>query len=139
MVAAMKASVWVTLVICSFLPRSGLAARPLFADPRETFGAVRGPAQLPAGALAVYGYLGAPELGLGLRQGFEPLEAELVVRGDYLDLSFAVEALLRQSGLRAGGAGDRAVPRARLRRELGHHVHRPAELRLRRGSAPAAG
>lgn len=89
-------------ILSLLLACSALAAEPVFADKRATFGAVRAPAQLPAGALAFYGYIGAPEVGMGLRQGFEPLELELVARVDYLAVSFAGEALVRRTLLRTG-------------------------------------
>lgn len=81
-----------------------VAAEPLFEDKRLTFGAMRAPAQLPAGALALYGFVGAPEVGLGLRQGLRPLELELVARVDYLAVSFAGEALLRKRLFKAANA-----------------------------------
>ena len=45
------------------------------ADPRVT-GGVMAPASLPAGTNALYGFVGAPEVGAGYRQGFGLVEFE---------------------------------------------------------------
>ena len=45
------------------------------AEPRVT-GGVMAPASLPAGTNALYGFVGAPELGVGYRQGFGLVEFE---------------------------------------------------------------
>lgn len=50
------------------------AAEPV-PTPRVT-GAVMAPAFLPAGSNALYGFVGAPELGVGYRQGFGTVEFE---------------------------------------------------------------
>lgn len=47
-------------------------------------GGVLAPAALPAGAMAVYGLLGAPEIGGGFRQGFQYFEIEARVMINYL-------------------------------------------------------
>ena len=62
---------------------------------QETFGGAVAPAILPAGATAFYGYLGVPEVGGGFRQGFGLIEAEARGRFHYLQLSGAVEGLLK--------------------------------------------
>lgn len=63
-------------------------------SPREV-GAVMAPAALPAGALAVYGILGAPEVGGGYRQGFPGVELEARALFNYLELSGVLEAGVR--------------------------------------------
>ena len=51
------------------------AAEPAISAERVT-GGVMGPASLPAGTNALYGFVGAPELGVGYRQGFGLIEFE---------------------------------------------------------------
>lgn len=63
------------------------------ADP-VPFGAVA-PARLPAGSTSLYGFVGAPELGAGFRQGLGPVEFNAEAAINYLDLSFAAVARLR--------------------------------------------
>lgn len=58
------------------------------------FGAVA-PAELPSGSTSLYGFVGAPELGVGFRQGLGPFEFNPEVAVNYLDLSFAAVARLR--------------------------------------------
>ena len=50
-------------------------AEPEIPTTRVT-GGVFAPASLPAGTNALYGFVGAPELGVGYRQGFGPVEFE---------------------------------------------------------------
>jgi hypothetical protein len=67
-------------------------------DPSRTdsdFGAAAVPVALPSGASSAYALLGAPELSVGYRSGFGPVEAEVRARGDFLRLSLALEALAR--------------------------------------------
>jgi hypothetical protein len=58
------------------------------------FGAVA-PARLPAGATSLYGFVGAPEIGAGFRQGLGPFELGAEASLNYLDLSFAGLARLK--------------------------------------------
>lgn len=53
------------------------------------------PAMLPAGSTAVYGYVGAPELGGGFRQGFGSVELQAEARFNYLDLGLAATGRAR--------------------------------------------
>lgn len=71
------AIVWITLAATG-------ASTP---DKKESFGAVVGPAALPAGATAAYAFVGLPEVGAGFRQGLGFGEWEGRVRVDYLTLS----------------------------------------------------
>lgn len=68
---------------------------PRLATTREEFGATLGPATLPNGAMAVYGWAGAPDLVVGVRQGFEEFELEARVRADYLDVTTGGEVHFR--------------------------------------------
>lgn len=54
-------------------------------------GGVVAPAALPAGAMAIYAMLGAPELGGGFRQGFAALELEVRLMFNYLLASAVLE------------------------------------------------
>ncbi|MDX2013434.1 MAG: hypothetical protein SFW67_24800 [Myxococcaceae bacterium] len=58
-------------------------------------GAAQAPAALPGGSLAFSGFIGAPEVGAGYRQGFSVLEFEAQARFHYLELSGLVEAGVR--------------------------------------------
>lgn len=58
-------------------------------------GGVSAPAVLPAGAIAFYGLLGAPDVGGGYRQGFGPVELEARALFNYLELSALLEAGVR--------------------------------------------
>jgi hypothetical protein len=62
---------------------------------RQTFGAVVAPAVLPSGTSAAYGYVGAPEVGAGYRQGFGLFELEGRAAFNYLQLTFSAEVLAR--------------------------------------------
>ncbi|MBM4781072.1 MAG: hypothetical protein GQE15_25545 [Archangiaceae bacterium] len=64
------------------------------ANPQATGGAFA-PAALPAGSIAFWGTLGAPELAGGYRQGFSLLEFEATARFHYLEVSGTVEAGVR--------------------------------------------
>lgn len=68
---------------------------PSLADSVEVLGGFVGPAVLPPGALSVYGYMGAPEIGAGFRQGIAGVELEVRTQLDYFQVAFAAEALLR--------------------------------------------
>ncbi len=53
------------------------------------------PAALPAGTLALWGLLGAPDVGIGYRQGFSVFELEARATFNYLLLSTIFEAGVR--------------------------------------------
>ncbi|MFO0596116.1 MAG: hypothetical protein U0228_12445 [Myxococcaceae bacterium] len=57
------------LVLLSQDPAVTVTAPPTMTEPR-VMGGVLAPAALPAGTNALYGFVGAPELGAGYRQGF---------------------------------------------------------------------
>ncbi|WP_408889780.1 hypothetical protein ACJ2CR_41135 [Myxococcus faecalis] len=61
----------------------------------DRLGAVIAPVTLPAGVTAVYGYAGAPELGVGFRQGLSLLELEARARFNWFQLSAALELVGR--------------------------------------------
>lgn len=70
---------------------------------RETqFGGVVAPVALPSGGAAAYGYVGAPEVGGGYRQGLSGLEIEGRAAFNYLMLSLAAEGLVRIPVYREG-------------------------------------
>lgn len=80
---------------------SGAAAQPAPAPaPAPTpsgqpMGGVTSPAALPAGTLALYGLVGAPDVIAGYRQGFNvannPFELEVKALFNYLQVSFKLE------------------------------------------------
>jgi len=72
---------------------TGTSAPLRAADKKESFGAVVGPAALPAGATALYAFMGLPEVGAGFRQGLGFGEWEARARVDYLTLSATGEVI----------------------------------------------
>jgi hypothetical protein len=80
----------------------GGSALAQIADRKETFGAVVGPAALPSGASAAYGYVGAPEVGAGYRQGVGPFELEGRATFNYLLVSFGLDVLAKYTVYRSG-------------------------------------
>jgi hypothetical protein len=58
-------------------------------------GAVLAPAQLPPNTTALYVMLGAPDLGVGFRQGFAAVELEARLFFNYLQAAAALEGSLR--------------------------------------------
>jgi len=90
-------------------PAAGVSASP--PAEQKGVGGVMAPAVLPAGDLAVWGVMGAPDVGAGYRQGFQPLELEARVLFNYLELSAVAEAGVKLPVMRtprftlaAGGA-----------------------------------
>jgi hypothetical protein len=79
------AILWLTLAA------TGTSTSTQTADKKESFGAVVGPAFLPAGSTAAYAFIGLPEVGVGFRQGLGIGEWEARVRVDYLTLSASGE------------------------------------------------
>lgn len=63
---------------------------------QDPLGAVVAPATLPDGATAVYGFIGAPELGVGFRQGIAGFELEARGRLQWFQLSAALELAARR-------------------------------------------
>jgi hypothetical protein len=74
-------------------PEGAVVTKPS-RSPADQGGAVA-PAALPGGSLAFSGFIGAPEVGAGYRQGFSVLEIEAQARFHYLELSGLVEAGVR--------------------------------------------
>src|SRR3954462_8207932 len=81
------AILWITLAV------TGASAPGSPSDKKESFGAVVGPAALPAGATAAYAFIGLPEVGAGFRQGLSCGEWEARARVDYLTLSITGEVI----------------------------------------------
>lgn len=69
------------------------APTQLFAE--KGAGAVLAPAQMPAHSTALYVMLGAPDLGVGFRQGFSAVELEARLFFNFLQASAALEGSLR--------------------------------------------
>ena len=76
----------------SALVMSVILAADLPPAPEKTLGAVVAPAALPPGSLSLYGILGAPELGVGYRQGIGGVELEAKGLFNVFELSALVEA-----------------------------------------------
>jgi hypothetical protein len=62
------------------------------AEDARQLGAVVAPASLPKGSLALYVLLGAPDLGVGYRQGISGIELEAKALFNLLELSGLLEA-----------------------------------------------
>lgn len=84
-----------TLTCCVIFASGAAAQEEALSDRHAQFGGAVAPAILPPGAMAFYGHLGVPEVGGGFRQGFGLLGGEVRGRFHYLQLSAAVEALLK--------------------------------------------
>jgi hypothetical protein len=86
------------------LSLSAAAKRPAVSidEREEEFGAVVGPAVLPAAASSAYAYIGVPEIGVGYRYGLGLLEFEARGRLDWRSLSLGLEALLKISAFEDG-------------------------------------
>ena len=68
----------------------------------DRLGAVVAPVVLPAGSTALYGFVGAPELGVGFRQGLGGVELEARGRLNWFQLSAALELGVRLEVLKRG-------------------------------------
>ncbi|MBU8897569.1 hypothetical protein DRW03_23120 [Corallococcus sp. H22C18031201] len=92
------------LCLCVLLVPTVSAAEG--AEPSRTaddpLGSVVGPATLPAGATALYGYMGAPEVGAGFRQGIGGLEMEARARFDWFKVAATLELAARKEVLERG-------------------------------------
>jgi hypothetical protein len=69
----------------------------------QAVGAVETPAALPGGSTALYAFIGAPELGLGFRQGFDLAELEARVTFDWVQLAGVAEIGGRMAVFKSGG------------------------------------
>jgi hypothetical protein len=65
-------------------------------EEEDPLGAVVAPTTLPDGSTAVYGFIGAPELGVGFRQGIAGFELEARGRLQWFQLSAALELAARR-------------------------------------------
>lgn len=77
-----------------------LAAEPSVASRvvpsgEQVVGGAMAPAALPAGTLALWGLIGAPDIGVGYRQGFSTFELNAALTFNYLTVSTIIEAGLR--------------------------------------------
>lgn len=70
--------------------------------PQRVTGGVLAPAKLPAGTIAMYGLLGAPEVGGGYRQGFDAVELEGRVLFHVFQLAALLEGGLKFEALSTG-------------------------------------
>lgn len=68
----------------------------------DRLGAVLVPVTLPDGTTALYGYAGAPEIGVGFRQGISGFELEARARLNWFQLSTALELAARFKVLERG-------------------------------------
>ena len=84
-------------------PREGGADVSLLRGTSEDpLGAVLAPVTLPDGATALYGFVGAPEIGVGFRQGISGFELEARARLQWFQLSAALELAVRRKVLDQG-------------------------------------
>lgn len=85
------------LVVVGLLPVVGEAQEGAVLRGEEApFGAVVAPATLPDGATALYGYMGAPEIGAGFRQGILGFELEARARFNWFQVAGVLEAVGRR-------------------------------------------
>jgi|GEM_PF-859525 len=68
----------------------------------DPLGAVLAPVTLPDGATALYGFVGAPEIGVGFRQGISGFELDARARLQWFQLSAALELAVRRKVLERG-------------------------------------
>lgn len=68
----------------------------------DRLGAVVAPVTLPDGSTSLYGFMGAPELGVGFRQGISGFELEARGRMQWLQLSASFELAVRRKVLEDG-------------------------------------
>ena len=95
----------VLLLLVLVLPGVAAAQEPATGAGSEwDFGTVLAPAALPSGAMALYGYVGVPEMGAGFRQGISGFEVEARARLDYFRLSGLFEVGARREVWRKGPA-----------------------------------
>lgn len=68
------------------------AAPAVESPPARVTGGVVAPASLPAGTNALYGFVGAPEVGAGYRQGFGVVELDARASFNLFEVSAVLEA-----------------------------------------------
>ncbi len=83
-----------TLLLTLIVAADPVAAVPSPEETRVT-GGVMAPASLPAGTNALYGFVGAPELGVGYRPGFGLIELEARGLFNIFEVSVIAEAGLK--------------------------------------------
>jgi len=69
-----------------------------------SFGTLIAPGMLPDGATSLYGYVGAPEMGAGFRQGLAHFEIEARARLDYFRLAGIFDVGVRKAVVNQGPA-----------------------------------
>jgi hypothetical protein len=89
-------SALLVLVLSSVAWAQSQGALVVSTEKSEHFGAVLGPAALPDGAIGYYGYVGAPDLAVGFRQGTWGMELETRARVDYLRLTAGLDVGVRR-------------------------------------------
>lgn len=89
-----------SLLVCSVSLAQEAAPSP--APEEGPLGSVVGPASLPPGATALYGYTGAPDIGVGFRQGIGGFELEARGRFDWFKIAATVELAGRKTVLERG-------------------------------------
>lgn len=96
--------VWL-FALLAFLPTAA-AAQAGAAPAREqwSFGSVLAPTTMPDGVTSLYGYVGAPEMGVGFRQGISGFELEARARLDYFRLAGIFEGGVRKQVWAQGNA-----------------------------------
>ncbi len=85
----------IALLVMSAEPSFSSLATRVSAANDQVVGGAMAPAALPAGTMAFWGLLGAPDLGVGYRQGFSAFELEAKATFNYLELSAVFEAGVR--------------------------------------------
>jgi hypothetical protein len=75
------------------------AAETPFSSAARLTGGVVAPASLPAGTTALYGYVGAPEVGAGYRQGFGAVEFDARAAFNLFEVAAVVEAGVKIAAL----------------------------------------
>ena len=83
-------------------PPTTTVASPSEPGPEEGIGGVFAPAIMPRGSMAVYALLGAPDIGVGFRQGIQQFEVEARLWLNYLQASALIEIGGKISAYRRG-------------------------------------
>ncbi|MEW5742848.1 MAG: hypothetical protein AB1938_28285 [Myxococcota bacterium] len=86
-------------MVSALLVALSLAAEPELASEKRQ-GAVVAPAALPPGTLALYGIVGAPEVGAGYRQGIAGIELEAKALFNVFEVSGLLEGGMKVQVLR---------------------------------------
>lgn len=101
-----------TLLVMRLLAGAAEAPAAPSSLPSRVTGGVVAPASLPAGSTALYGFVGAPELGAGYRQGFGLVELDARAWFNLLEVSAGAELGLKLAAVE--GPRFRLAPTASL-------------------------